>query len=182
MTGFCWAREGATNALLVFADRVDVRIFQKGQMLKKILIDLDLTKCCLQPFHNNVEGDWDLVSPPSATLRYGLIQQFLDSLFCSKDMEGYGSVLSLVSQGKHVCLLTTLKIKVINSLSFVKTGGYLDGKEPGAVEAQQCSWAPEDLPQKGGSGRSRWCKGALVAQTELQDVWSQQFLVALLCL
>lgn len=60
---------------------VDVRIFQKGQMLKEILIDLGLTKCCLQPFHSNVEGHWELVSPLSATLRYALIQQFLDSLF-----------------------------------------------------------------------------------------------------
>lgn len=129
-------------------------------MLKEILIDLDLTKCCLQPFHSNVEGHWELVSPPSAPLRYALIRQFLDSLFCSKNVEDCRSVLSLVSQGKHVCLLTTLKIKALHSLSFVKAGGCSDGRDPGAVEAQQRSWAAEDLPQKGGSREIQIVQGS----------------------
>lgn len=75
-------------------------------------------------------------------------------------MEDSGSVLSLVSQGKHVCLLTVLKIQVLNSLSFVKAGGYLDGRDTGALEAQQCSWAAEDLPQKGSSREIQLVQGS----------------------
>lgn len=109
------------------------------------------------------------------------MQQFLDYLFCSKDMEDYGSVLRRFP-GKSGCLLTTLKIKVPNSLSFVETGGCLDGRDPGAVEAEQCSWEQQrTCPRKGALGRSGLWKGTLAAQTELQDMWSQQFLVALLC-
>lgn len=93
-------------------------------------------------------------------------------------MEDSGSVLSLVSQGKHVCLLTVLKIQVLNSLSFVKAGGYLDGRDTGALEAHG---QQRTCPRKGPLERSSLCKGALVTQTELQDMWSQHFLVALLC-
>lgn len=59
-----------------------------------------------------------------------------------------------------VCLLTTLKTKVLNSLGFVHTGGCLDGRNPGAVGAQQCSWAAEGLPQKGSSREIQIVQGS----------------------
>lgn len=42
----------------------------------------------------------------------------------------------------------------------MKTGGCLDGRDPGAVEAQQCSWGAGDLPQKGGSREIQIVQGS----------------------
>lgn len=78
MAGASWAGEGAgVLCWPVLAEGVSGH-FGKGQMLKQVLLVLDLGGCCLHPLLGGVEGGWDLVSLPSATLGCALIQQFLD--------------------------------------------------------------------------------------------------------
>lgn len=59
-------------------------------------------------------------------------------------------------------------------LEFCENGWLCRGGDPRAVGAQQCLWAAEHPPQKGGSGEPQ-------EQAEPQDMGTQQLLISLPC-